>query len=507
MPVDRYRAATVTLPLPPLPGLPQRPSGTVYGCLLNHAPALAALGDAVSTAPYKAPPRAPVLYIKPRNTRAADGEAVAVPAGVPALQVGAALGLVIGRTACRVAEADALGCVAGAVIVNDLSVPHDSFYRPGVRLKAGDGFCPISANVVPLAGLPAAVDALAVRVLIDGVLVHSTTTGERIRSAVQLLADVTEFMTLAPGDVLMLGVSHGAPLAAAGQTVTVEIDGLGRLRTPLVAEAGTEVDHRAAAAGGGAFSLALPTQRCARVAYAGTVHTATPHPQGLQLADGRVLAEADVVWLPPFDVGTIIALGLNYADHVKELAKELTVTTQDEPLVFLKGPGSLIGHRGRTRRPAGAAFMHCECELAVVIGRTARRVLAADALAFVAGYTVCNDYAVRDYLENWYRPNLRVKNRDGATPIGPWLVEASDIPNPMALALTTTVNGKLTQSGNTKDMIFDVPFLIEYFSSFMTLRPGDLILTGTPDGVVDCRPGDVVVTEIEGIGALLNHIE
>jgi 5-oxopent-3-ene-1,2,5-tricarboxylate decarboxylase/2-hydroxyhepta-2,4-diene-1,7-dioate isomerase len=86
-------------------------------------------------------------------------------------------------------------------------------------------------------------------------------------------------------------------------------------------------------------------------------------------------------------------------------------------------------------------------------------------------------------------------------------VDASDIADPMALALSTTVNGKLTQSGSTKDMIFGVPFLIEYFSSFMTLRPGDLILTGTPDGVVDCRPGDVVVTEIEGVGALMNTIE
>jgi 5-oxopent-3-ene-1,2,5-tricarboxylate decarboxylase/2-hydroxyhepta-2,4-diene-1,7-dioate isomerase len=99
-----------------------------------------------------------------------------------------------------------------------------------------------------------------------------------------------------------------------------------------------------------------------------------------------------------------------------------------------------------------------------------------------------------------------VKNRDGATPIGPWLVDAADVPDPMALNLQTTVNGKVTQSGNTKDMIFDVPFLIEYFSSFMTLNPGDLILTGTPDGVVDCQPGDVIVTEIEGIGALMNTI-
>jgi 5-oxopent-3-ene-1,2,5-tricarboxylate decarboxylase / 2-hydroxyhepta-2,4-diene-1,7-dioate isomerase len=150
--------------------------------------------------------------------------------------------------------------------------------------------------------------------------------------------------------------------------------------------------------------------------------------------------------------------------------------------------------------------MHYECELAVVIGRTARRVKKADAYDYVGGYTVANDYAIRDYLENWYRPNLRVKNRDTCTPIGPWLVDAADIANPMALALQTTVNGQVTQSGNTADMVFDVPTLIEYFSSFMTLNPGDLILTGTPDGIVNVNPGDVVVTEIESIGALTNTI-
>jgi 5-oxopent-3-ene-1,2,5-tricarboxylate decarboxylase/2-hydroxyhepta-2,4-diene-1,7-dioate isomerase len=142
----------------------------------------------------------------------------------------------------------------------------------------------------------------------------------------------------------------------------------------------------------------------------------------------------------------------------------------------------------------------------VVIGRVAKHVKKADALQYVAGYTVANDYAIRDYLENWYRPNLKVKNRDTCTPIGPWLVDAADVPDPMNLALQTTVNGQLTQQGSTRDMIFDVPTLIEYFSSFMTLMPGDLILTGTPDGVVDCQPGDVIVTEIEGIGALQNTI-
>ena len=246
--------------------------------------------------------------------------------------------------------------------------------------------------------------------------------------------------------------------------------------------------------------------RHARVAFGGAIHEALEHLRGVQLADGRVLAEEQVVWLPPFEAGTIIALGINYADHARELAKELTTTARDEPLAFLKAPNTLIGHRGVTRRPAGVTFMHYECELAVVIGKTAKKVRRADALGFVAGYTVANDYAVRDYLENWYRPNLRVKNRDGCTAIGPWLVDAADVPDPHALDLRTLVNGKITQHGNTRDLINDVPALIEYLSSFMTLLPGDVILTGTPEGVVNVMPGDEVVTEIDGIGRLVNTI-
>lgn len=244
----------------------------------------------------------------------------------------------------------------------------------------------------------------------------------------------------------------------------------------------------------------------ARVAWRGTVHSAVAADDGLRLADGTLLAEDEVVWLPPVVPGTIVALGINYADHRKELAKELTITAKDEPLAFLKGPNSLVGHRGVTRRPADAAFMHYECELAVVIGRTARRVKRDDALDFVAGYTIANDYAVRDYLENWYRPNLRVKNRDGATALGPWLVDAADVPDPHALELRTFVNGELRQHGNTRDLIDDVPALIEYLSSFMTLAPGDLILTGTPEGVSNVAPGDEVVCEVEGLGRLINTV-
>jgi 5-oxopent-3-ene-1,2,5-tricarboxylate decarboxylase/2-hydroxyhepta-2,4-diene-1,7-dioate isomerase len=244
----------------------------------------------------------------------------------------------------------------------------------------------------------------------------------------------------------------------------------------------------------------------ARVAYGGAIHAATEHPAGLRLTDGRVLAEDAVVWLPPFEIGTVVALGLNYADHVKELSKELTVTSRDEPLAFLKSPGALIGHRGQTRRPADVKFMHYECELAVVIGRSAKNVRREDAMQCVAGYTVANDYAIRDYLENYYRPNLRVKNRDTCTVLGPWLVAATDVPNPHDLALRTLVNGVVTQQGHTSNMISDIPTLIEYLSSFMTLGAGDVILTGTPDGVVNVNVGDEVVTEIDGIGRLVNTI-
>jgi 5-oxopent-3-ene-1,2,5-tricarboxylate decarboxylase/2-hydroxyhepta-2,4-diene-1,7-dioate isomerase len=252
----------------------------------------------------------------------------------------------------------------------------------------------------------------------------------------------------------------------------------------------------------------------ARIAWAGAVHDAIEADGQLELLTpafkGRRVTFDEVVWLPPLAPvdrpRTVLALGLNYADH----AKELDFKAPEEPLAFVKGESSLIGHRAFTVRPDNVQFMHYECELTVVIGRVAKHVKKADALQYVAGYTVANDYAIRDYLENWYRPNLKVKNRDTCTPIGPWLVDAADVHErhggPMNLALTTTVNGQLTQQGSTRDMIFDVPTLIEYFSGFMTLMPGDLILTGTPDGVVDCQPGDVIVTEIEGIGALQNTI-
>jgi len=149
----------------------------------------------------------------------------------------------------------------------------------------------------------------------------------------------------------------------------------------------------------------------ARIAWSGAIQQAVEADGQLRITQGphkgRCVAFDEVVWLPPLaptaQARTVIALGLNYADHAKELAFK----APEEPLAFMKGEASLIGHKAFTRRPADVKYMHYECELAVVIGRTARHVKKADAYDHIAGYTVANDYAIRDYLENWYRPNLR----------------------------------------------------------------------------------------------------
>jgi len=211
---------------------PYRLSGAVYGTLVNHRSAMDALGDAVNQAPYNAPPKAPVLYIKPRNTLALPGSVVSIPRGMPELEVGACVGMVIGRTACKVAESRAMDYVAGYLIVADVSVPHAVFHRPSIRFKARDGFCPLGPHVTARAAV-ANPDGLTIRTYIDGGLVQTAATADLIRPAARLLADVTEFMTLAPGDVLALGAAAPAPRVRAGQTSRIEIDGLGSLGNPF----------------------------------------------------------------------------------------------------------------------------------------------------------------------------------------------------------------------------------------------------------------------------------
>jgi len=215
-----------------MPVAPYRLSGTVYGTLLNHRSGLAAVAHVAHQSPYKGPPRAPVLYIKPRNTLASHGDVVTVPERVDELEVGGCLGVVLGQAACRLSAETALDAVAGYVIVTDISIPHTSFYRPSIPLKCRDGFCPVGPRVTERSAVGDP-DALEIRVYVEGELKQSANTRDLVRSVGQLLADVTDFMTLSAGDVLAVGTAWPVPRARAGQIVAVEIEGLGRLENRL----------------------------------------------------------------------------------------------------------------------------------------------------------------------------------------------------------------------------------------------------------------------------------
>lgn len=212
--------------------------GAVYGVVLNDRASLARLGAAMGEAPYKGEPKAPVLYIKPANTLVGEGAEVRLPAGADRVEIGATVGIVIGAPAARLDAATALQAVAGYVLVADLSLPHDSYYRPAIREKCFDGACPMAAAIVPaaparpagLAGLaPAELYATTLNIFVDEVPAGERTLADLVRDVPRLLADVTEFMTLRVGDVLLLGVQYQAPQAGAGTRVRIEGGRLGSL--------------------------------------------------------------------------------------------------------------------------------------------------------------------------------------------------------------------------------------------------------------------------------------
>jgi len=212
----------------------QKVSGTVYGVVLNDHASLRRIGDALEAAPYKGAPKAPAMYIKPANTRVACGTVttettagprVSLPSGEKAVEVGATIGLVIGRAAARLSRANALDAVAGIVLAGDLSLPHASYYRPAIREKCFDGALPIG-SVQPLVDL----GQLVIATEIDGEVVERRSLADLVRDPAQLLVDVTEFMTLNQGDVLLVGVSYQAPQAAAGSQVKISAEGVGSLQ-------------------------------------------------------------------------------------------------------------------------------------------------------------------------------------------------------------------------------------------------------------------------------------
>ncbi len=213
-------------------------AGTVYGVLLNSKDEWNNWAGRMSEPPYKAPPKAPVLYVKTANTWSACGAAISVPGHAPEVEIGASLALVIGTPAHQVRPQAALEHVAGYVLLNDLSLPHASYYRPPVKYKNLDGFLGIG----PRFATPEQVGApnrLRLEVRVDGRLQQTVDLGRMLRPAAQLVADVSEFMTLRHGDVLLLGLGAKRPLARAGQRIEIRAAGvptLGVLTNTLVEE-------------------------------------------------------------------------------------------------------------------------------------------------------------------------------------------------------------------------------------------------------------------------------
>ncbi len=204
---------------------------TVLGAILNHRQAYDALRPAMDQAPYKAPPASPVLYIKPANTYAADGDPILVPADLTHVEVNACLGVVIGKPASRLEAADALNHVRGYRIVAELSAPHDQYFRPAIKQRCRDGFCPMGP-VLPADAI-ASPDQLRIALRVDGVPVQESSTRDLRLGVAELIAAVTAFMRLEAGDVLLIGGAPQAPRLTAGQRYEIEIEGLGRLSNPL----------------------------------------------------------------------------------------------------------------------------------------------------------------------------------------------------------------------------------------------------------------------------------
>ncbi|MEI3613854.1 fumarylacetoacetate hydrolase family protein [Pseudogracilibacillus sp. SO30301A] len=224
---------------------------------------------------------------------------------------------------------------------------------------------------------------------------------------------------------------------------------------------------------------------------------------------GFAKKEDEIKWGPAVTrPSKIICVGLNYKKHADETKSKYP----EEPILFNKFDNALTGHLTEIEVPRTTERLDHEVELGIVIGKTGKFINEENALDFVLGYCTTNDLSARDIQKRSPQWMLG-KTNDGFAPVGPYLVTKSEVENPNSLQLTTTVNGEVRQNSNTADMIFSCEQLISYISNYMTLKPGDLIMTGTPEGVILGRPieervylqpGDTVTVEVEKLGALTN---
>lgn len=230
------------------------------------------------------------------------------------------------------------------------------------------------------------------------------------------------------------------------------------------------------------------------VVFTGEVIENTVH----SMIGGREYRMEDVKVLPPCTPTKIVCVGVNYAEH----AKELNERTSDEPIIFLKPSSSLLAQGEGIVYPKQSKRVDYEAELAIVIGRRTRHVKADRAKHHILGYTCFNDVTARD-LQRKDVQWTRAKSFDTFAPVGPFI--ATDV-DPTRLSIKSVLNGEVKQSSNTGDMIFDAYKLVEFISGIMTLETGDVIATGTPPGVGPMNVGDTIVVEIEGVGTLSNRV-
>ncbi|KLU60004.1 ureidoglycolate lyase [Peptococcaceae bacterium CEB3] len=215
--------------------------------------------------------------------------------------------------------------------------------------------------------------------------------------------------------------------------------------------------------------------------------------------NGEVTALDRVSLLAPVVPGKVVCVGVNYAQHAREMNHDLP----EDPVLFLKPPSALLNPEGEIERPAMSRRVDYEGELVVVMGRKVSKAAEEEAMAAVFGYTCGNDVTARDLQQKdgqW----TRAKSFDTFCPIGPWVVTDFD---PKAAAIRTLLNGEVKQSSNTRHFLNPLPKLLSFISQVMTLSPGDIVMTGTPEGVGPMRSGDQVIVQIEGIGELRNRVK
>ncbi|SDQ34847.1 fumarylacetoacetate hydrolase family protein [Thermostaphylospora chromogena] len=216
-------------------------------------------------------------------------------------------------------------------------------------------------------------------------------------------------------------------------------------------------------------------------------------------ADGRTVGAEDAVHLPPCEPTKIIAVHLNHRSRVEEFK----TTLPPAPTYFHKPTSALNAHKGAVVRPARCEYLNYEGEVAIVIGRTARNISPEEAGAYIAGYTIGNDYGLHDFRDTDAGSMLRVKGSDTLCPLGPGLVDDWDF---RGKRIRTYVNGEIAQDGSTDEMEWDMHYLVADIARTITLYPGDVLLSGTPANSRPVKPGDVVEVEVEGLGRLTNHI-